>query len=201
MLQWRIGRLSYKLKLRRLSTSTGSKFEDEGSWSYSSQWWGSDSDHHSHSIFRATSLHGNGVISVLAYPSSTPAANRWLKTEEWLRKRYAEVCSDAKHDECFKVLGYQWRVLRFNDVTRQSAVKIMAASKVSDPSSVYYMQQPHVLAVPYTKSMIAAGFTALSSTNYDLVNAITGKKTMRVLCVGHGGGSLPLFIASKIQGE
>lgn len=49
--------------------------------------------------------------------------------------------------------------------------------------------------------MIAAGFTALSSTNYDLVNAITGKKTMRVLCVGHGGGSLPLFIASKIQGR
>ncbi|XP_021721574.1 uncharacterized protein LOC110689155 [Chenopodium quinoa] len=200
MWQWRISKLSTNSKVRRLSTSLKSKFEDEGSWSYSTQWWGSDSDHHSHSVFRATSSHGNGVVSVLAYPSSLPAANRWPKTEEWLRKRYAEVCSDAKHDECFKVLGYQWRVLRFNDVTRQSAVKVMAAIKMSDSSSVYYMQQPHVLAVPYTKSMVAAGFTALSSTKYDLVNAVNGKKQMRVLCVGHGGGSLPLFIASKIQG-
>ena len=74
--------------------------------------------------------------------------NTWWRTEDWLRKRYAEVCSDSKHDEDFKVLGYQWRVLRFNDATRQSAVKVMLASKVSDPSSVCYMQQPHVLAVP-----------------------------------------------------
>ncbi|KAL2922980.1 Methyltransferase-like protein 13, partial [Bienertia sinuspersici] len=128
------------------------------------------------------------------------AANHWWKTEVWLRKRYAEVCSDTKHDQRFNVLGYQWRVLRFNDVTRQSAVKVMAASKVSDPSSIYYMQQPHVLAVPYTKSMVSAGLTALLSSNYDLVNAVNGNKEIRVLCIGHGGGSLPLFIASKIQG-
>lgn len=198
--QWRIARLSSKTKLRRLTTLIKSKFEDEGSWSYSPEWWGPDCHLPSHSIFRATSLHGNGVVSVFAYPSSTPTANCWPKTEEWLRKRYAESCSDAKDDQRFKVLGYQWRVLRFNDVTRQSAVKVMAASKVSDPSSVYYMQQPHVLAVPYTKSMVAAGLTALSSTNYDFANAVTGKKNLRILCVGHGGGSLPLFLASRIQG-
>lgn len=207
MQQWpKLSRMSSRItKLqRRISTSIikATQVEDEGSWSYSPEWWGSDSYHHlhSHSIFTASSLHGNGVVSVLSYPSSTPTANHWWKTEQWLQKRYAEVCSDTKHDQQFKVLGYQWRVLRFNDVTRQSAVKVMASSKVTDPSSIYYMQQPHVLAVPYTKSMVSAGLTALSSSNYDLVNAVNGKKELRVLCVGHGGGSLPLFIASKIQG-
>lgn len=52
-----------------------------------------------------------------------------------------------------------------------------------------------------TKSMVAAGLTALSSTDYDLKTAISGQQTMRVLCIGHGGGSIPLFIASKIQGR
>ncbi|CAO2831987.1 unnamed protein product [Amaranthus hypochondriacus] len=200
MRPWRIPILSSKRTLRALSTSFRAKFEDEGSWSYSPEWWGSDSDHHSRSVFQATSLHGNGVVSVLAYPSSIPNENTWWRTEDWLRKRYAEVCSDTKNDQDFKILGYQWRVLRFNDATRQSAVKVMLASRVSDPSSVCYMQQPHVLAVPYTKSMVAAGLTALSSTDYDLKTAISGQQTMRVLCIGHGGGSIPLFIASKIQG-
>lgn len=48
----------------------------------------------------------------------------------------------------FKVLGYQWRSLRFNDDTRQSTVKVMAACRALQPSSVFYMQQPHCLAVP-----------------------------------------------------
>ncbi|KMS95597.1 hypothetical protein BVRB_006860 [Beta vulgaris subsp. vulgaris] len=186
--------------VRRLSSSIRTKLEDEGSWFYSPEWWGPDIEHHSHSIFQATSVHGNGVVSVFAYPSSTPTANQWWRTENWLQKRYAEVRSDTKHEQHFKVLGYQWRVLRFNEFTRQSAVKVMAAFEVSDPSSVYYMQQPHVLAVPYTRSMVSAGLTTLSSTSYDLVSAVNGKNKMRILCVGHGGGSLPLFLASKIQG-
>jgi hypothetical protein len=48
----------------------------------------------------------------------------------------------------FNVLGYQWRSLRFNDDTRQSTVKVMAACRTLQPSSVFYMQQPHCLAVP-----------------------------------------------------
>ena len=50
------------------------------------------------------------------------------------------------------------------------------------------------------KSMVSAGLTTLSSCNYDLLNAVNGRKDMRVLCIGHGGGSLPLFLASKIKG-
>jgi hypothetical protein len=48
----------------------------------------------------------------------------------------------------FKVLGYQWHVLRFNDDTRQSTVKVMAACQPSDPGSLLLMQQSHCLAVP-----------------------------------------------------
>lgn len=53
-----------------------------------------------------------------------------------------------RKDHQFKVLGYQWRTLRFNDDTRQSTVKVMAACQPSDPGSVILMQQSHCLAVP-----------------------------------------------------
>lgn len=72
----------------------------------------------------------------------------WPTMERWLQQRYAKIYPDSKHNEQFRILGYQWRVLRFNDTTRQSAVKIMATYKKSDPGSVYLMQQPHCLAVP-----------------------------------------------------
>lgn len=47
--------------------------------------------------------------------------------------------------------------------------------------------------------MISAGLATISC-NYDIRSAILGKKTMNVLCIGHGGGSIPLFLASQIQG-
>lgn len=99
-----------------------------------------------------------------------------------------------------RVLGYQWRVLRFNDDTRQSTAKVMLAYNQNNPDLVYLMQQPHCLAVPYVKSMVAAGLTTIASCNFDIISARQGKKNMHILCVGHGGGSLPLFLASNIQG-
>ncbi|KAJ7955484.1 S-adenosyl-L-methionine-dependent methyltransferase superfamily protein [Quillaja saponaria] len=62
------------------------------------------------------------------------------------------------------------------------------------------MQQPNCLAVPYVKSMVSVGLATIASCNYDITGAVNGKKTMHILCIGHGGGSLPLFLASKIQG-
>ncbi|CAI9118036.1 OLC1v1019539C1 [Oldenlandia corymbosa var. corymbosa] len=50
------------------------------------------------------------------------------------------------------------------------------------------------------KSMVSAGLATLSCVNFDLSAAICGKEPMNVLCIGHGGGSIPLFLASKIQG-
>ncbi|XP_058101444.1 uncharacterized protein LOC131245777 [Magnolia sinica] len=89
-------------------------------------------------------------------------------------------------------IGQQWK----NGFKK---VKIMAAYRKSDPGTVYVLQQP-LLAGPYLKSMVSAGLASLASCNYDFIGAVCGKKIMRVLCIGHGGGSLPLFLASKIQG-
>jgi hypothetical protein len=49
--------------------------------------------------------------------------------------------------------------------------------------------------------MVSAGLATIASCGYDIKNAVHGKKTMNILCIGHGGGSLPLFLASKIKGE
>jgi hypothetical protein len=51
------------------------------------------------------------------------------------------------------------------------------------------------------KSMVSAGLTALASSSFDLLQAVLGKKSMNILCVGHGGGTIPLFLASKIKGN
>ncbi|KAF9604854.1 hypothetical protein IFM89_010529 [Coptis chinensis] len=184
--------------LRFFSTAirrNGSLIEDEGDWFYSSEWWGTYSE--GHTVFRSSSDKGNGIISVVSHPCSKPEIVQWTSMEKWLQQRYAEIHSE---NEQFTVLGYRWRVLRFNDFTRQTTAKIMAACRKSDPLSVFIMQQPHILAVPYLKSMVSVGLATLASCRYDLKNAVNGQKPMRVLCIGHGGGSLPLFLASKIQG-
>ncbi|KAE9455525.1 hypothetical protein C3L33_12576, partial [Rhododendron williamsianum] len=184
-------------------------------WCYSSEWWGTKSD--GHTVFRATSDKGKA-----SSPSSlTLLPNRyslsfhlsvrilymypvnkvhWQRTQQWLQQRYAEIHPDCESNVPFRILGYQWRTLRFNDDTRQSAVKIMAAYRESDPGSVCFMQQAHCLAVPYVKSMVSTGLATLASCNYDLKSAVLGKKVMNILCIGHGGGTLPLFLGSKIQG-
>ncbi|XP_072988901.1 uncharacterized protein [Typha latifolia] len=82
----------------------------------------------------------------------------------------------------------------------KSTAKVMACCRKSDPASLYLMQQPNCLAVPYLKSMVSAGLITLASSSYDLPEAVLGKRNLNVLCIGHGGGSLPLFLASKIQG-
>ncbi|XP_050217089.1 uncharacterized protein LOC126667975 [Mercurialis annua] len=197
---WYRPRLSPTRNIHRFCTAARRRVEDEGDWLYSSEWWGTDSISDAHTVFRSTSDKGNGVVSVLSYPSSKPSQVHWPETEKWLCKRYTEMNPGQERDARFKILGYQWRTLRFNEDTRQSTVKVMAAYKQSQPDSVFLMQQPHCLAVPYIKSMISAGFTTIASSNYDLVGAVCGRKTMRILCIGHGGGSLPLFLASKIRG-
>ncbi|KAI3746698.1 hypothetical protein L6452_09137 [Arctium lappa] len=181
--------------LRRLTTSNPRRIVDEGDWFYSSEWWDSDDN----TVFRSISDKGNGVVSVVASHSSRPNESHWYKTENWLRQRYAELHPGGEQNVVFRILGYQWRTLRFNEDTRQSTAKVMAAYKESDPGSLFLRQEAHCLAVPYLKSMVSAGLASLSC-NYDLESSAYGKNTMKVLCIGHGGGSLPLFLASKIPG-
>ncbi|KAM7485420.1 hypothetical protein LguiA_001429 [Lonicera macranthoides] len=196
----RRGRSRLGSNLRQFSTEIRRHIDDEGDWFYSSEWWGNESGSDGQTVFRSTSDKGNGVVSVLAYPSSRPNKIYWPKTERWLQQRYAEIYPGSKDDGIFRILGYQWRTLRFNDNTRQSTVKLMAACRESDAGHVYYMPQAYCLAVPYLKSMVSAGLASVSCCNYDLKSAVFGKKTMNILCIGHGGGSLPLFLASTILG-
>uniref|UniRef100_A0A2P2NNZ6 S-adenosyl-L-methionine-dependent methyltransferase superfamily protein n=1 Tax=Rhizophora mucronata TaxID=61149 RepID=A0A2P2NNZ6_RHIMU len=185
---------------RRFSTAaTLQRGVDEGDWCYASEWWDMDSSK-AHTVFRSTSLKGNGVVSVLAFPSSRPSSVYWPETEKWLEQRHAELHPGRDRDERFRILGYQWRTLHFNDSTRQSTVKVMAAYPESEPASVCLMQQPLCLAVPYLRSMVSTGLATIASCSYDLASVTTGKKTMRVLCIGHGGGSLSMFLAKKMQG-
>lgn len=76
----------------------------------------------------------------------------WSRMERWLQQRCEEVHPGGYGDGGgnLRVLGYQWRVLRFNDVTRQSTAKVMVARRENKPELVYLMQQPHCLAVPCT---------------------------------------------------
>lgn len=201
-MMWRRAGILRGLGVRRFSAETRRRIEDEGDWFYASEWWGNDydGDGDGRTVFSSTSEKGNGVVSVLSYPSSRPNGLHWPGTGRWLQQRYAELCPGCKNGERFGILGYQWRVLRFNDNTRQSTAKVMAAYRESKPESIFLMQQAHCLAVPYLKSMISVGLTTMASCGYDLLNAIQGKQNLRILCIGHGGGSLPLFLASKIQG-
>lgn len=60
--------------VRRFSDGTRRRIEDEGDWFYASEWWGNDHDSDAHTVFRSISEKGNGVVSVLTYPSSRPVS-------------------------------------------------------------------------------------------------------------------------------
>lgn len=62
------------------------------------------------------------------------------------------------------------------------------------------MQIPNCLAFEYLKSMASIGLASVSCAGLDLEHIAKGEKQMRCLCVGLGGGSLPLFLANKMQG-
>ncbi|CAN6235594.1 unnamed protein product [Urochloa humidicola] len=196
---------------RRLSSSAASPAAagarkkpslEEGDWSYHREWWGEEDGpgEGAQTVFRRHSESGNGVVSVSAYPASRPASEHWPAMEGWLQERNARLYPKSAGADQFKILGYQWRVMRFNDHTRQSTVKVMTCYRTSGQRSLFLMQQPHVLPAPYAKSMVSAGLTTLPCSSYDLPEAASGQDNMKILCIGHGGGNLPLFLASKIRG-
>ncbi|GFP83415.1 hypothetical protein PHJA_000484900 [Phtheirospermum japonicum] len=196
-----LARLNLKSSLRRFSAAINRRhIKDEGDWVYSPEWWDIDPSN-SRAIFREVSHNGNGAVSVRAHPCSRPDESHWARTEKWLEQRYAETSPGFKHDSKFRISGYEWRTLHFNEVTRQSTVKILTAYREEEPNSPFIMQQADCLAIPYVKSMISVGLSTISSCNSDLVkNAVDGKQNLNILCIGQGGGSIPLFLASKIRG-
>ncbi|CAA0817464.1 S-adenosyl-L-methionine-dependent methyltransferases superfamily protein [Striga hermonthica] len=196
-----LGRRVAKWSLQRFSTAiNGRRILDEGDWFYSGEWWAGGSAS-SRTVFREVSQNGNGVVTVVAHPCSKPDRLHWGRTERWLDQRYAEMHPGSKNEQKFKVCAYEWRTLHFNENTLQSAVKVMSAYRENDPDSFCIIQQAHCLAIPYVKSMVSAGLTTISLCNSDLMkNAVEAKQNMKILCIGHGGGSIPLYLASKIRG-
>lgn len=70
----------------------------------------------------------------------------WPNIERELQQRWEREVKAGKDDESFRVMGFEWRVLRFNTVTRQSVAKVMLVAKDGDPSQLYFMQQPNCVA-------------------------------------------------------
>lgn len=90
-------------------------------------------------VFEQESSCGNGTVSVTAHAASCPLFQN---------------DSEAVHE-------YQWRTMRFNEVTRQSVGKIWLAQHADGTEGP--QMQPDCLAMEYLKSMASAGASASTS--------------------------------------
>jgi len=145
-------------------------------------------------VWAADSQCGNGRITVTAHPASTtgdgkPAAgNGSGGSSSW----------------------EEWRVLRFNGITRQTVMRVRAAPPLAaapaagaaatngstqqqgQPQSAGITARPECLAQEYLKTTAAVA-AALLGLQRMLPSSDSGR--LRALCIGVGGGSLPLFLA------
>lgn len=71
---------------------------------------------------------------------------------------------------------------------------------VQEQDNVHLLQIPTCLAFEYLKSMVSIGLATVSCAGLDLELVAEGKKQMQTLCIGLGGGSLPLFLVNKMPG-
>jgi hypothetical protein len=190
--------------LRELLGHTGN---DPGHWNFSPEWWGSQGGSFGRTdgqiVFSKTSKY-NGLVEVTAHPASLNG--------------FSSDISSAFGDETRQ----EWRVLRFNNVTRQSVARVAIVSDggVDGSSSRLDMQQrrwlepgqsiiaqPECVAAEYLKT-IASVFGALlglqglfQSSGKSIGNGATtsppatSRRRLKILCIGLGGGTLPHFIA------
>ncbi|KAJ4832887.1 hypothetical protein Tsubulata_045377 [Turnera subulata] len=182
------------------SSTLTSSYVEQGY--FSPEWWLQSSA--PRTVFSASSTKDNAVVSVLSRHSRAPAKEEWPKREEWLNKRYAKV-TDSGSENCqqegFKVIGFEWRTLNYNHDWYQAKVKVVAASRESEPGSVFLKQQQKWLYVDNVQSMVYLGLVTLKSCGYhELPQAMSQKKPIRILCVGLDGGSVPLYLAHRFPG-
>eukprot|EP00850_Spirogloea_muscicola_P023610 SM000372S13686 [mRNA] locus=s372:50671:53613:+ [translate_table: standard] len=159
----------------------------QGGWGFSWRLGGGWGRGPGEAVFRAASAAGNGLVAVTAHTAA------WQAPE--LDLGLADVLDQAPGSG-LQVAGQEWRVLRFNGVTRQSVAKVTAV--IRGPGEVALRQQPNCLAFEYPKSMVAAGLTAASLGGLRLAPPLLGGTPVRILCIGLGGGSLPLFLADML---
>eukprot|EP00191_Tetraselmis_sp_GSL018_P009178 CAMPEP_0177616464 /NCGR_PEP_ID=MMETSP0419_2-20121207/24179_1 /TAXON_ID=582737 /ORGANISM="Tetraselmis sp., Strain GSL018" /LENGTH=253 /DNA_ID=CAMNT_0019114543 /DNA_START=457 /DNA_END=1214 /DNA_ORIENTATION=+ len=82
----------------------------------------------------------------------------------------------------------QWRVLRFNETSRQSVSRVTEVAGGGGWEAV-----PDCLAQEYLKTMVCVGTALLHASGVRFGQT-------RLLCLGAGGGSLPLFLSHHFPG-
>lgn len=169
-------------------------------------------------VFAQDSAHGNGRVTVTAHPAVGKPSSR---------RHQAGNGADGGAGSS-GTSWEEWRVLRFNDVTRQTVMRVTVAapepprshradgggSSSSSPRQHNVVAQPDCLAQEYLKTTAAVAAALLglqgllpgssssgsssdssSSSGSHGEQAGGGQRTLRALCIGVGGGSLPLFLA------
>ena len=180
--------------------------------------WGCDAGT---TVYAADSGCGNGRVTVTAHPADSLPSNPTPPA-------HAGSSSSSGAGGGWE----EWRVLRFNDVTRQTVMRVHvlppahAGGSSSSRAGHRVVAQPDCLAQPYLKT-VAAAAAALLGLQRLLANSADQhqhhhqhhqhhqaqhqqhhqqhhhqhqQRRLRVLCIGVGGGSLPLFLAHHFPG-
>lgn len=194
---YRVALSEYESRHGRLFSQARNSFNhrvgaafDPGNWVFSPEWWGTQGRGWGRNpgvtVFERLSHSANGLVTVTAHPASSSGLEDWPEVSRLLRGRQvAATC--------------EWHVLRFDHETRQSVAKVIVVEEPGCPGP-YMMQIPHCLAFEYLKSMVSVGLSSISCAGLNLDLVSKGQSEMRCLCIGLGGGSLPLFLAHKLKG-
>ncbi|KAL4853379.1 Methyltransferase-like protein 13 [Chlorella vulgaris] len=167
--------------LQELAELFGATGGDPGHWNLSPEWWGNQGGGWGKdagvTVYESHSELGNGRITVTSH-SATPQSSPGAAESAW----------------------EEWRVLRFNGVTRQSVARVRVQPTAARGSIVTVL--PDCLAQDYLKSTAAvtAALLGLLSLLPRAAAASGAAMCLRVLCIGVGGGSLPLFLAHHFPG-
>ncbi|KAL4420428.1 hypothetical protein ABPG75_010084 [Micractinium tetrahymenae] len=221
------GRASLKVEgpLLGLAEALGYTGDDPGHWNFSPEWYGTQGGGWGRDaglvVFSQDSCCGNGRVTVTAHPAvgqpSSSSPHRGISAG-------GDSGSGGNTRE-------EWRVLRFNDVTRQTVMRVTvvaapgpgssdksssssgSGSASTQPQEKQQQFQPTVTAQPdclvqeylKTTAAVVAALLGLQrlvpasgsgSSSKDSQEGADGQQRMlRVLCIGVGGGSLPLFLA------
>ena len=142
----------------RLANFVG-KVEYAGDWNLSPEWYGTQGGGWGRStgqvVFEDVSC--SGRVTVTAHPASSfPGEGR-----------------------------AEWRVLRFNEKTRQSVARIVDG-----------VVDPRCLATEYLKTVVAviAAVTGARETSRAETTSTTSAEQLATLCIGIGGGSIVMFL-------
>lgn len=130
----------------------------------------------------------NGDVAVTAHPASTNGFDSHSSSSD---EESDDERGGLRHDE--------WRVLRFNSTTRQSVTRVRVYPNDSvkatqsqrpwlDPNQVA-IAYPECLAQEYLKSMVSVVASLVG-----ILGLFSSQQPVRVLCIGLGGGSLPMFL-------